>query len=250
MKSKQPLQEKEPHDVGLFCDVIPEQIPCRLVRSKRRTAAIYILPGGVVEVRAPLRMPAWDIAAFVRAKQHWILTHLETVRLKQELRESYHAGEGQTVYWKGVPYRVEFGNANVVSFAENRCILPEEEGQRRQCFKVYVRDEAERYLPNRLRQLSDRTGLRYRSAKVGHAATRWGSCTGRNDIRLSCYLMFLPVDCVDYVLLHELCHTVEHNHSVRFWRLMESLLPNVSELRDKLRAAERELSAQIYWINQ
>ena len=66
MKSKQPLQEKEPHDVGLFCDVIPEQIPCRLVRSKRRTAAIYILPDGVVEVRAPLRMPGTLQRLFVQ----------------------------------------------------------------------------------------------------------------------------------------------------------------------------------------
>lgn len=236
--------------MGLFCSILPEQIPCRLVRSKRKTAAIYILPEGVVEVRAPLRMPKRDIAAFVRAKQQWILTHLETARLKQELRESYHAGEGQTVYWKGVPYRVEFGNTTVVSFAENRCILPEEEGQRRQCLKAYIRAEAERYLPQRLQWLSEATGLRYQSAKVGHAATRWGSCTGRNDVRLSCYLMFLPVDCTDYVLLHELCHTAEHNHSAQFWRLMESVLPNVAKLRGKLRDAERELSAQIHWINQ
>jgi predicted metal-dependent hydrolase len=77
--------------------------------------------------------------------------------------------------------------------------------------------EAREYLVPRLQQLALHTGLRFRAVQVRRQRTRWGSCSRYGDISLNAKLLFLPPALADYVLLHELCHTVEMNHSKRFW---------------------------------
>ncbi|MGM0534380.1 MAG: M48 family metallopeptidase [Campylobacterota bacterium] len=75
-----------------------------------------------------------------------------------------------------------------------------------------------KYLPARTQELAQTTGLLPQAVKVTKAKTRWGSCSGKNNINLSCYLMKLPKEVIDYVIIHELCHIVHKNHSKRFWR--------------------------------
>jgi predicted metal-dependent hydrolase len=86
-----------------------------------------------------------------------------------------------------------------------------------------LRYEAKRVLPARLEILAQQHAFRYASVKINNSRTHWGSCTSRKDINLSLSLMVLPEYLVDYVLLHELCHTVEMNHSKRFRSLMDKV---------------------------
>ncbi|MBR4063826.1 MAG: M48 family metallopeptidase [Tidjanibacter sp.] len=86
-----------------------------------------------------------------------------------------------------------------------------------------LRAEAKRYLPKRVAELSAQTGLRYGRLSIRASRTRWGSCSARNDINLSLYLMKLPPHLIDYVILHELCHTRHKDHSERFNALLDSL---------------------------
>jgi predicted metal-dependent hydrolase len=83
-----------------------------------------------------------------------------------------------------------------------------------------LRFDARRVLPERLKMLARRHGFQYASVKINNSRTHWGSCTSRKSINLSLSLMTLPEHLVDYILLHELCHTVEMNHSKKFWSLM------------------------------
>ena len=78
-------------------------------------------------------------------------------------------------------------------------------------------------LPPRVAAIAARTGLKYNRLSIRAARTKWGSCSGRNDISLSLYMMLLPDRLRDYVIIHELCHTVHHNHSPRFHALVDSL---------------------------
>ena len=78
-------------------------------------------------------------------------------------------------------------------------------------------------LPPRVAAIAARTGLKYNRLSIRAARTKWGSCSGRNDISLSLYMMMLPDRLRDYVIIHELCHTVHHNHSPRFHALVDSL---------------------------
>ena len=86
-----------------------------------------------------------------------------------------------------------------------------------------LRHEARRLLPDRLSGLAMRHGFRFSEVKINNSKSHWGSCTSRKNINLSLSLMLLPWHLVDYVLLHELCHTVEMSHNDRFWALMDKV---------------------------
>ena len=92
-------------------------------------------------------------------------------------------------------------------------------------------------LPGRIGRLSEATGLKYEKLSIRASRTTWGSCSGRNTISLSLFLMTLPEHLRDYVIVHELCHTVHHNHSPRFHALVDRLVGG----REK--ALNRELRA-------
>ncbi len=100
----------------------------------------------------------------------------------------------------------------------------------------FLRKEAKRLLPNRTAQLANKYGFTVESVKIQSSKSRWGSCSQAGSINLSLYLMILPAHLIDYVILHELCHTKEMNHGVNFWRWMDRVTDNNSkELRAQLK---------------
>lgn len=86
-----------------------------------------------------------------------------------------------------------------------------------------LRKEAQRVLPTRLKELAEKYGLKFNGCSVRDTKTRWGSCNGKKNISLNLYLMCLPQHLIDYVLIHELCHTVEMNHGPKFWALVDQI---------------------------
>ena len=105
-----------------------------------------------------------------------------------------------------------------------RAALPPQlpSGEQRERIEA-LRRAAKADLPERIARLSAATGLRYAKLSIRASRTKWGSCSGRNHISLSLFLMTLPKHLRDYVILHELCHTVHHNHSPRFHALVDRL---------------------------
>lgn len=94
---------------------------------------------------------------------------------------------------------------------------------------------AKELLPQRLEELATEYGFKYNAVAIRNSHTRWGSCSSRGNISLSVYLILLPDELIDYVLLHELCHTREMNHSPRFWELLNSVTSSQAlALRKKL----------------
>ena len=85
-----------------------------------------------------------------------------------------------------------------------------------------LRMRAKLYLPTEMQRLAQLHGFHYRQIKIRKSKTRWGSCSSKGIINLSFYLMLLPSHLIEYVLLHELCHTVVMNHSTAFWSLLDS----------------------------
>ncbi len=93
--------------------------------------------------------------------------------------------------------------------------------------------KASQYLPSRLNFLASKHGFCYTSVKIRKSRTRWGSCSSSKTINLSIYLMILPEHLVDYVLLHELCHTVHMNHGSEFWLLLDQITGNQAKALNK-----------------
>jgi predicted metal-dependent hydrolase len=99
-----------------------------------------------------------------------------------------------------------------------------------------LRHEARRVLPARLQTLAGRYGFSYAGVRIANTRSRWGSCNSKGKISLSLSLMLLPAHLVDYVLLHELCHTVEMNHKEGFWKLLNKVTSNNAQaLRKELK---------------
>ena len=97
--------------------------------------------------------------------------------------------------------------------------------------------QAQMHLPPRVEALSQQTGLRHTHVSVRRQRTRWGSCARGGRISLNARLLFLPGDLVDYVCVHELCHTMHLNHSRAFWMLVQRHCPAAPDFRAALRAA-------------
>ncbi|MBR5776510.1 MAG: M48 family metallopeptidase [Bacteroidaceae bacterium] len=99
-----------------------------------------------------------------------------------------------------------------------------------------LKKNAQSYLPPLLDELAAHYGLTYRQVKITGSRRRWGSCSAKGNINLSCYLMLLPPHLMDYVLLHELAHTREMNHGPQFWELLDSMTEGrARSLRNELR---------------
>lgn len=89
-----------------------------------------------------------------------------------------------------------------------------------------LKQQAKAYIPHRVAELAAKTGLSYTGVKITTAATRFGSCSPKNSLCFSCLLMRYPKPAIDYVIIHELCHTVHHNHQKPFWKLVQKFMPD------------------------
>ena len=164
-----------------------------LIRSRRKTLALEITRDCRVLVRAPMRAPKKTIDAFVSAHEAWIAKHLESQR-----QRSASAPPPPTA-------------AEIEALkAQARALLPE---------KVAYWSQVMGLVP---------TGV-----KITAARKRYGSCSGKNSLCFSCFLMEKPEAAIDLVVVHELCHIREKNHGPRFYALLAQYLPDYKE-RQKL----------------
>lgn len=166
-----------------------------LIRSGRKTVAIQIKADGRIIVRAPQRMAARDIQRFVDSKAEWIEKHLMLIRQKQ------------------VPTEAAFSMEQLQALA----------------------DAAKQDIPQRVARFAAFMGVTYGRITIRAQKSRWGSCSAKGNLNFNCLLMLCPEEVRDYVVVHELCHRKELNHSPRFWVEVGKVLPGYAVLRKWLK---------------
>ena len=217
----------------------------KLTRSNRKTIAIYVRDG-YVEVRAPLRAPKAEIDKFVLLKKKWIDDKLAQSIEKVELRKSFELNYGDKVVYRGEEYPITARQGNRVGFSGDGFYMPpglSGEQIKYACIQIYML-LAKRDLTNRTIFFAKAMSLLPSGVRINRAKGRWGSCSSKGSVNYSWRLIMAGDEVVDYVVVHELAHIAEPNHSPRFWAIVEGVLPDFAERRAKLKALQQKLSAE------
>jgi predicted metal-dependent hydrolase len=199
-------------------------VPVLFVRNPRaRRYILRIDTTGAVRVTLPSRgsqAEAWD---FARRNTSWITRHIEQ-RLAQPPRPTTW-GHGAELLFRGDIVRLSISanhSANVVEFAGQRIVVALETDVRR-AVELHLWNLAWRELTARTAEFAIRHSLAVRRITVRNQRSRWGSCSRRGTISLNWRLIQAPAHVRDYIILHELMHLREHNHSSRFWKHVEGV---------------------------
>lgn len=202
------------------------------IRSNRSSRiSVKILPDGL-RISLPSRCTEKDATRFILAEKERILSKQKKVQAKKKtvvLSEDKDlttltftvkvcATQRDDLFFnmKGGILRIEYPEDVDIKAASAQ----------KSCWNgvnYFLRKEAKRILPQRVDELAKEYGFSYSGVKIQSSKTRWGSCSKDQNINLSFYLMLLPQTLVDYVILHELCHTREMNHGEKFWKLMDDV---------------------------
>lgn len=162
----------------------------RLIRARRKTLSIRITQEGNLEIRAPLGMPKGEIEAFLKEKAQWIETH------RAKVLAEYAQGQ-----------EAPLGEEEILTLAE----------QMRQG------------LPEKLNRHAASMGVTFGRVTIRCQQTRWGSCSSRGNLNFNCLLMLAPEGVLDYVVVHELAHRKQMNHSALFWQEVARECPDYKE---------------------
>ncbi len=211
-----------------------------VIRSDRKTLAIRVLADGSVEVRAPLRMPAGEIEKFLKEKEKWILKHREEA--EKRLPESV---EPRKILYKGMWKDIRPSEENKVWFDGEFFYAPPEldSDSLRYAMEDLMKKLAKRELIPMVYLLAAAADRRPERVIITGAKTKWGSCSDGKNINLSWRLLAAPIPEIEYVIIHELCHLKEMNHSADFWSLVETYVPDWRQRRERLTQVQAWLGA-------
>lgn len=170
-----------------------------VIRSNRKTVAIQVNSDRSVTVRAPRSASEKDIEEILKKKKAWISKHIEKIK---ETKERFEAEPTE-----------KLTREKVIALAE----------------------EALKVIPERVEYFAKVIGVTYGKITIRNQKTRWGSCSSKGNLNFNCLLMLAPPEVLDYVVVHELCHRKQMNHSKAFWLEVEKVLPNYKEVRKWLK---------------
>ena len=224
-----------------------------LERAQRRSIGFVVAAEGLV-VRMPLRAALRDVEAALQEKADWIVRKLQETQLRfarqQALRIDWRDGAsvpylGQQIGLKlqpvaGVrrqPAVLQQSQESAAGILHIPVPLAAEEQHIQSSVQQWLMQQAQQHFRQRLDHFAPMLQVRWTRLALSQAATRWGSAKSDGSIRLNWRLMHLQPTVLDYVVVHELSHLREMNHSPRFWSTVESVLPNYASLRKQLKEA-------------
>ena len=159
-----------------------------MIRSRRKTVALQVLGLNDVVVRAPMRMSNREIEEFVQQNMDWIQKNLKKVAENQKEEEE---------------------------------IVPMTEAEVRE-----LAEQATQLIPERVKYFAPLVGVTYGRITIRNQKSRWGSCSAKGNLNFNVGLLLAPPEVLDYVVVHELCHRKEMNHSPKFWAEVSKLIPD------------------------
>jgi len=195
----------------------------KLKKSKKaKHVSLKISPARGLEVVVPFLLKQYDVEKLLDSKKEWIkknLAKIETIKSK-----FLFIGHELII----VEQFNLFNNFSVL-LNDDKFIISRPEfynKTKEEIFNEWLKEQAKVYIPGRVNILAQKFGFNYNSVKIKNQITRWGSCSSKKNLSFNYRLMSFNKKVIDYVIIHELCHLREMNHSRNFWQLVEELMPD------------------------
>ncbi len=199
-------------------------VPDKIVFSSRKSIAIIITDAGELIVRAPINSTEKKIYDFLNLKSNWI------IKKRAEMSSTYRPklkldGSNESISILGDIYKIELSsNLKNVKRVENKLFVPTNNSTLK--LKNYLVKLSRSYISKRVEEIANSHNLKYKSVTIRSSTSRWGSCGYSNSLNFTYKLIMCPPMVVDYIIIHELSHTIEKNHSAKFYKRVESIMPN------------------------
>ncbi|HEX3021286.1 MAG TPA: SprT family zinc-dependent metalloprotease [Lachnospiraceae bacterium] len=218
----------------LYSDI---QVPYQVKRTKRRSLAISIQPGGKVEIKIPLFLTEQELLRFISKKKAWI----HDTYLKQVKREisGITLAEGVKIPFLDQEYTLRIqcdsqrSSALVRATQDELVVLTPNSTNEfiKECVISWYKRNARIILTRSVDYYASRMGIDYGRISVKNQKSCWGSCSGKGNLNFNWKLAMMPQKVLDYVVVHELAHRKEMNHSQNFWKEVAAVIPEYMELR-------------------
>ena len=212
-----------------------------LIRSKKRrkTISLHIKEDRKIVIYAPYRTPKWEVEKFIKEKQSWIVKKMEQKeRRTKEVEKTFQPGE--KFLYLGEWYPLEMSEPRSqeppLKLAFGKFILNHNHiAEARDLFCNWYKREAKEKITERVGYYGQRFQLFPEGIKITSARSRWGSCSRDDRLSFSWRIIMASLAVIDYILIHELVHIREKNHSKKFWNYLESIFPGYRKHRHWLR---------------
>ena len=225
--------------------ILIDEIEIKFRKSKRaKNISIRIRPVDGVIVTFPRFSKIKNAENFVYQKLSWIKKN--QIKIQKAQKSNTIFDRNKDYFTKFHKFRISLSGDKffinktresiIVNVPNNTDFkMPEIQNQIRNLLIGVYKEEAIGYLPGRTHILASQNELQFQKVCIRNNKTRWGSCSFKNNISLSLHLMRIPDELIDYVILHELAHTLVKNHSSEFWNVLEAICPNSKVLDKKLK---------------
>lgn len=222
-------------------------VPNKIVKSKRKTLSISITQNGELVVRAPMRMSDHKINQYLLQKEQWIVskqTHFQHAQTKYSKLLN-----GQTMLLGGTEYDVSVSNKHKQIVIQDNTIYLPNKYQHNQSLAtreilLWYKKQTIQILNKQLQNLAASMQVSFKKVSISNSKNRWGTCDSKQQLKFNVRLAMLPPLCATYLMVHELAHLKQMNHSKQFYAVVQQQLPNYKQAQKLLK--EYNVCMQLY----
>jgi len=213
------------------------ELPYRLIYSKRKTITITVERDRAVVVRAPEGVDENKVRAVVESKKLWIHEKLKHPQKYNGLSRKKEFVSGETVPYLGRNYRLEIriGSNEGIHLVGKFVVTSASRERASILFKSWYIDKARQNIIPRVNRHANNLGVQFNKVLISDLKYSWGSCTPKDNLNFNWKLVKAPMFVIDYVIVHELAHLLEHNHTHRFWGVVRAQVPNYAKAKEWLK---------------
>jgi predicted metal-dependent hydrolase len=215
-----------------------------IVRSNRRSLAMHVEPNGTLLIKAPNRISMRDIQGFINSHSDWIKKQTEKLAKHPVIKKKFI--DGEEYLYLGNSYKLKIGNYKTIEPKTEFLQFPKFlEFRIEKELTNWYEQQAKDVITRRLEVNTKLMGVEFTSVYFSDTISKWGSCSPENVLQFNWRLIMAPLLVLNYVVVHELAHTIHKNHSQRFWTKVASVNPSFKQQIKWLREHGHILTTQI-----